>query len=172
MFIYRFLCLYLVENRENKTNGFTIIELLVVIMLLLFLATLALPNLIGQIGKARESDAKHGVGTINRAQQVFHWQKQRFANGVDVSDASNLLGVTINSNYYNFLVIADPVLNLASVEANPIDSANDRTRMYAGQVAFQNGNYISVICRADQVGGLAVPFAGNNPPCTDGTEVK
>ena len=46
-------------NRNNK--GFTLIELMIVIAVLAIIATIALPSFLGQVQKARRSDAKQAL---------------------------------------------------------------------------------------------------------------
>ena len=67
----------LANKKGNK--GFTLIELLVVVIIIGVLAAIALPNLLGQVGKARESEAKSQLGAINRAQQAFFTERGEFA---------------------------------------------------------------------------------------------
>ena len=72
---------YLSPQQQEK--AFTLIELIVVIIILGILAAIAFPNLINQIGKARETEAKNQLGSLLRAQQAFHLEKKVFADSLD-----------------------------------------------------------------------------------------
>jgi len=159
--------------RNKKGNkGFTLIELLVVVIIIGVLAAVALPNLLAQVGKARETEAKTGVGTINRAQQTYHFEKQAFADATDVGTASNPLGTVIVSDYFDFVVAATDADN-ATVTAIDADAANNGVRNYGGAISYTAGAYDTAVCQSDDVGGTPTPTASAGAAaCTDGTELK
>ncbi|WP_017293776.1 type IV pilin protein [Geminocystis herdmanii] len=159
-----------VANKKNKgQEGFTLIELLVVVIIIGVLAAVALPNLLGQVGKARESEAKNGVGAINRAQQSYHFEKQTFANGTDVTVATNALGTVVVSDYYTFAVTG--AADTSSNETTAKQATKDGVRNYSGGVGFAGGNYSSVICQSDDIGGTAAAN-GDGTTCGSGTSLK
>lgn len=65
--------------RKNDEQGFTI--LLVVIFGML--SAIALPSLLNQANKARQSEAKTYVGSMNRAQQAYNLENDAFTDSFD-----------------------------------------------------------------------------------------
>jgi type IV pilus assembly protein PilA len=129
---------HLTTKKENK--GFTLIELLVVVIIIGVLAAIALPNLLGQVGKARESEAKTTVGALNRAQQSYFAEKAAFA-----ASTTNLEVPTANLKYYAITVPSGGV-QLASGLSNETQGTKD----YIGGVAYDNAarTFSAVVCRA------------------------
>ena len=129
-------------HQRTKLPGFTIIELLIVIIILSILTATTLPTLIGQVGKARETEIKNAVGTVNRTQQSFFFENQRFGTETQLD-----LNITTN-DYLNALNIATAA-NLATVAPSNVDAQADNTRAYSGAVEFDpaTGGYATVVCR-------------------------
>jgi len=85
-------------NKKNGEKGFTLIELLVVIIIIGILAAIALPSFLNQAAKARQSEAKTYVGSMNRAQQAYYLEKQQFAPNL-VTLAVGIAQTTENYGY-------------------------------------------------------------------------
>jgi type IV pilus assembly protein PilA len=170
-----------VLSNKKSNKGFTLIELLVVVVIVGVLAAVALPNLLGQVGKARETEGKNGVGSINRTQQAYHFEKQTFSPSIVDADleVENDLGVIVKSDYYDFAVTAAKSATDSSVATTAKDPSKDGVRNYSGGVNFATGQYTTVICQADKVGKTGGPLvaapvveAGAKCKVGDGTTIK
>ncbi|WP_373478896.1 type IV pilin protein [Geminocystis sp.] len=151
------------RNKKNQEEGFTLIELLVVVIIIGVLAAVALPNLLGQVGKARETELKNAVGTVNRSQQAYHFERQAFAPAV------SFLGVVLPGEYLSdttmgIAAAADSATNI-STNAN---SASDGTRAFSGRIDHATGSYTQILCISDAIAnaGTAPTAAGT---CDAGT---
>jgi type IV pilus assembly protein PilA len=85
-------------NKKGSEKGFTLIELLVVIIIIGILAAIALPSFLNQANKARQSEARNYVGSINRAQQAYYLEKQSFAPNL-ITASIGIPAVTPNYVY-------------------------------------------------------------------------
>ncbi|MEO1671575.1 MAG: prepilin-type N-terminal cleavage/methylation domain-containing protein [Cyanobacteria bacterium J06631_2] len=163
----------LLQNLRSKKGdkGFTLIELLVVVIIIGVLAAVALPNLLGQVGKARESEAKSALGALNRAQQGYHLEAREFYSGGNTAgadtwtDTETALGVVPGQEFYVFSNTTDdtgtPAVNESesSMVAIAIDPPNDGARDFGAAMSYTAGNFDSTLCVAANK-GVAGAVAG------------
>lgn len=139
--------LILKHSSKQQNNGFTLIELLVVIIIVGILAAVALPNLLGQVGKARETEAKTTLGILARSQQAYHFEAKTFYNGNDLA----AVGIGISGEYYNFTVDNTADQNKALHTAYAIDPSNSGARDFAIGVYYNAPQYNQTLCIATSV---------------------
>ena len=132
---------------NKNSEGFTLIELLVVVIIIGVLAAIALPNLLAQVGKARETEAINLLSNINRSQQSYFSEKSTFATTLDD------LQVTVLPTLKTFFV---PDLGKESTKRGAalvkgIDNPQNGTRDYLGAIAYdtQVKSFSVIIGRAN-----------------------
>ena len=76
-------CRHVVKPDKSPSNarqqGFTLIEMLVVVVILGVLASIALPSFLSQAARSKQARALTYIGLVNRAQQGFFVENNRFA---------------------------------------------------------------------------------------------
>lgn len=131
------------------------IELLVVVIIIGVLSAIALPNLLANIGKAKETEAVMAASTFIKAQSLYRYEKGEFTS--DWSD----LGIDPKANNFTYeLAVSN---NEARFIAVP---KNEDTRAVGSGVMFNatNQDVISGICKATKPGK---EFAVINEVLTD-----
>ena len=108
------------RERSQGEGGFTLVELLVVMLILGLLAAIAIPSFFNQRDKARDADAKSSVRTAQTAVETYATDNQgSYANVTDVilegiettlTDAPGALTVTSTAGTYE-VQVASPTGN-------------------------------------------------------------
>jgi len=138
-------------NKRRQDQGFTLIELLVVIIIIGILSAIALPAFLNQANKAKQSEAKQYVASINKGQQAFYAENGKFTTVIpDLG-----LGLKTETTNYTYTVTS-PAADQANSNAVPTNTTS--LRAYGGVVVLvQSGEAKTTqtsICEA--VGGTAV----------------
>lgn len=145
-------------NRKKKDEeGFTLIELLVVVIIIGVLAAIALPSLLGQVNKAKQAEPKNYLGTVNRSQQAFFLEYQKFAT--DLAE----LQVGIKTQSENFAYKVTGTTTLTEFRGTAIKSA---LKSYYGVV----GTTTSTSATSESL-TLAIACESSNPKTSEPTSL-
>jgi len=138
-------------NKKRQDQGFTLIELLVVIIIIGILSAIALPAFLNQANKAKQSEAKQYVASINKGQQAYFAENTSFGTSVE---ALGLGLKTQTTNYKYELGAVDPAKS--NVTATPSNTAT--LRAYGGSVSLVQAGEAkttqSVLCEAEGTAGV------------------
>jgi type IV pilus assembly protein PilA len=161
-------------NKKNGNKGFTLIELLVVVIIIGVLAAIALPNLLGQVAKGRQAEARNNLGTVNRAQQAYRLENATFGLLADIP-------VQLTGQYYDFDNTAahssTALVTGSGQEANSKAPFTNDIRDYNAAVGQRStGEYSAVICEQTTLpsaNNLGAPTIGTGTADADcGTNAK
>jgi len=134
---------FLSNKKANKNSGFTLIELLVVIIIIGILSAIALPSFLNQAAKARASEARTNVGAMNRAQQSYYLENQKFADGATAM-ADLAIGIKDTANYAYTATSTDPTLDVINKGA----ALNKDLKGHVGASYSTGGQTPTILCEA------------------------
>jgi type IV pilus assembly protein PilA len=152
---------HLLNKKDNA--GFTLIELLVVIIIIGILSAIALPSFLNQANKAKQSEAKTYVGSMNRAQQAYYLEKSDFI--FETTSFGKLgLGVATQTTNYKYFVNGASDATTVSNHAEVTKGTKSSVKAYIGGVT------IAKVKGTNEASTLAVLCEGAKPPVNDGAQ--
>jgi type IV pilus assembly protein PilA len=168
-----------VLSKKDSEKGFTLIELLVVIIIIGILAAIALPSFLNQSNKAKQSEAKTYVGTLNKGQQAYFTEKNRFGSNIDIlgigvkTDTANYTYDSSNATYNSGTASANNATSHAVPKGVALRAYNGMVQL--NQVATTSDiTSLAILCEANAPGptGTVVPTASSvgGPLCAAATQ--
>ena len=130
------------RERSGSDAGFTLVELLVVMLILGLLAAIAIPSFFNQRDKARDADAKSAVRTAQTAMETYSTDNGgsyagattarliaieatlREADGGDGSGDGDALTVTSTADTYTVTVASENTPNTFSINRQAPGTTN------------------------------------------------
>ncbi len=142
-------------NQKKQDEGFTLIELLVVIIIIGILSAIALPSFLNQANKAKQSEAKTYVGSMNRAQQAYYLENNTMA--ADDKFGNLGLGVATETTNYKYEILPVTGTSLSNV-TNQAQQKLDKAplKAYIGGVvvgtveATSEATTLAIMCEGKQ----------------------
>ena len=104
------------ERRRTSEHGFTLIEVMIVVVIVAILAAVAIPSYQGQIQKTRRADAKEALMRAAAAQERYFFSHNEYTD-----DLTQLGFQSSLSNDAHYSLKADPVTTTAfTITATPV----------------------------------------------------
>jgi type IV pilus assembly protein PilA len=122
------MLLKLRQRMTSEESGFTLVELLVVMLILGLLAAIAIPSFFNQRDKAKDADAKEAARTMQTSVETWATDHGGAYNGTNVPTAADLKAI-------------EPTLNNATfVDADITATANS----YSVKATSDTGNTFTI----------------------------
>lgn len=150
----------------NAMKGFTLLELMVVMVFISVLAAISIPVFQRQIGKAREAEIQMKLGAISRSQHAYHYVNSTFAPSLSILAADT---GAISSFYYDFQepTSNDSYITNVKQQAVARQPGFYQLRDYAIGVYYDGGSYARATCQGFDIGNPVNVGDTAGDPCTD-----
>lgn len=148
------------KTRRDRRSGFTLLELLMVVIIIAILASIALPQYIKASEKARASEALSALGAIRAAEQRFAAEQPANLFATTYPQLDIEIGTAGNGDLNDWTLVA-PFSTAGTAPDVGFVSYTRTAGQYTGQV-------LGIELRSGAICGTFVPV---NPPagaCTNG----
>ena len=124
---------------SNSKKGFTLIELIVVVIIVGVLAAVAIPMMSGNIAMAKRTEAVAAMGTIRTAERAVFSETGNYMNfaagafGTTANINTYIRTGDLNGKYYNdtcYAVTSNNIIVTAGMESSPAVNMNINGNIY------------------------------------------
>ena len=96
-------------SRLRDKKGFTLIELIIVVIIVGVLASIALPQYAAFKEKAMSTEAINAIGVIRKAEEIYRMEKGVYATCANAAAIAATLNVTLNTTNWSYLTDDAPI---------------------------------------------------------------
>jgi type IV pilus assembly protein PilA len=146
--------LEMLRRRHEDDEGFTLIELMVVVLIIAILIAIAIPTFLGARQRAQDRAAQSNVRNAFTAEKTFYTDGQAYTGTV-----ADLTAIEPSLNYITVSASLAASGNLVYVAASTTTTANDTVTL-----AAQSGSGKCFWLRDNTATGTR--YATSNAPCT------
>jgi type IV pilus assembly protein PilA len=157
-------------NKKKADKGFTLVELLVVIVIIGILTAIALPSFLNQTAKAKQAEAKQNVSTVLKTEQSWRTENSAFTTSFDSLALGTLAGAAgdvSSTKTFNYTLTSagnnDTEINITA------DSRDVAVKSYAGRTevaanATSQIAWTTLMCEANTPASVTMgPLASTVP---------
>lgn len=112
---------------KSKQSGFTLIELMIVVVIISILVGIAYPSYLDQIQKTRRTDAKTSLMDLAGRMERYYTEQNTYATAtIGTGQSSDLLSSNITPGSWYTLTISNKTESSFTLQASPRnDQVND-----------------------------------------------
>lgn len=120
----------IISRMERFRRGFSLLEVMIVVVIIGILATLAYPSLEGYLQRSKQTEAKVGLSAVYTAQKIYFAINQTYADSLSNLDVqletggSSRYSITLTGSSSSFTATAkgnlddDAVLDIWTIDQN------------------------------------------------------
>ena len=151
---------------RNKQKGFSLIELLIVVAIILIIAAIAIPNLLRSKIAANQASAVASLRTLNTSSVLYNTNYQQYptaisqmgTSGAATSTSADLIDSVLaggQKSGYNFTWTGGGTTGTYSINANPV------TPNQTGTIYYYTDQSLVIRSSASGTATSASPAIGN-----------
>jgi type IV pilus assembly protein PilA len=159
-------------NKKKGEQGFTLVELLVVIVIIGILTAIALPSFLNQTAKAKQTEAKLNVNSMSKAQQDYRIINGSFTTNFGDLALGRLVGASNPAYAYTIPTASATVFNgQATTNDVSLKSYSGAVTLstVSGSGGVNNSQWDTITCEANTPGASAAAVPTNGNTCAGGT---
>jgi prepilin-type N-terminal cleavage/methylation domain-containing protein len=127
------------KDRFNGRKGFTLIELIIVVIIVGVLAAIALPQYSGFVERARTTEAVNAIGAIKTAEATVLLEGGNFLGAATTADVNTNLGIALDASKWTYVIANAVPTATFQVTASRVGLTSNNTIIFTWTNSTQTG---------------------------------